>query len=139
MGVIVTLNSAAYALQAAIYARVHEALPTWVISEKPQKNQKPPYIELFDVQIISTIPTKTTIVEKLRVTINVFDESENSDTVKECIDDIRAAITSTDIDLGDAGFFNYLQVHERTDPSRLQRDNRTWKGTTLFQFNIRQA
>jgi hypothetical protein len=133
-----TLNSAAYDLQVALVGRIEAALPDWNVSEKPRKNQPPPYIEIASVDIISTIQTKTTTIEKLRATINVWDESENSDAVKDAIDDIRAAITSTNIVL-DNGFFNYLQIHERTVPSALQRDRRTWKGSTIFQFNIRQA
>ena len=132
------LNSAAYALQVAVVSRIETALPTWQLSEKPRKNQPPPYIEIFGVDIISTILTKTTIIEKLRVTINVFDQSENSDNVKDCIDDIRAAITDPGIVIG-GNFFNYLQFHERTESSRLQRDGKTWKGQTVFQFNIRQG
>lgn len=132
------LSSAAYALQVALVNRIEAALPSWNVSEKPRKNQPPPYIEILSVDIISTVPTKTTVIEKLRVTINVFDQSENSDTVKDCIDDIRAAITDSDIVL-DGDFFNYLQFHERTESSRLQRDNKTWKGQTVFQFNIRQG
>ena len=132
------LSSAAYPLQVAIVSRIESALPSWNVSEKPRKNQPPPYIEIYGVDIISTILTKTTTIEKLRVTINVFDQSENSDTVKDCIDDIRAAISDPSIVL-DGDFFNYLQFHERTESSRLQRDNKTWKGQTVFQFNIRQG
>ena len=43
------LNSAAYALQVAVVSRIETALPTWQLSEKPRKNQPPPYIEIFGV------------------------------------------------------------------------------------------
>lgn len=134
------LKSAAYALQVAVKERLQAAIPTWVISEKTPKGKKPPYIELYDVQVTQTIPfiPPTPTIEKLRFTIRVFDDSENSERIKDAIDDIRAAITDTPIVLG-GGFFNYHQIHERTIPSQLQRDKKTWMGQTIFLFSIRQA
>ena len=134
------LKSAAYALQVAVKERLQAAIPTWVISEKTPKNKKPPFIELYDVQVTQTIafapPTPT--IEKLRFTIRVFDDSENSEKIKDAIDDVRAAITDTPIVLG-GGFYSYNQIHERTIPSQLQRDKKTWMGQTIFLFSIRQA
>ena len=130
--------SAKHVLQIAIKDRLQAALPTWLISEKTPKNKKPPYIELYDTQIIANLSTKTTQGEKLRMTIRAFDESENSDSIDDVIDDIRAAITDSAVVLP-YPFFNYLQVHERTAPSQLQRDRRTWMGQTVFVFSIRQA
>ena len=131
-------RSAAYALQVAVKDRIQTYLPTWPISEKTQKNKKPPYIELYDIQIIPGVNTKTASIEKLRMVIRVFDESENSDKVKDAIDDIMQAISSSNLSLID-NFICYLQVHERTVPSALQRDNKTWMGSTTWQFSIRQA
>ena len=130
--------SAKHVLQIAIKARLQAALPTWLISEKTPKSKKPPYIELYDTQIIGNLPSKTTQGEKLRMTIRAFDASENSDSIDDVIDDIRAAITDSKVVLP-SPFFNYLQVHERTTPSQLQRDRRTWMGQTVFVFSIRQA
>jgi hypothetical protein len=133
------LKSAAYALQVAVKERIQAAIPTWTISEKTPKNKKPPYIELYDVQVTQTIPSSSApTIEKLRFTIRVFDDSENSEKIKDAIDDIRAAITDTPIVLG-GGFYSYNQIHERTIPSQLQRDKKTWMGQTIFLFSVRQA
>ena len=133
------LKSAAYALQVAVKERLQAAIPTWAISEKTPKNKKPPYVELYDVQVTQTIPSSSApTIEKLRFTIRVFDDSENSEKIKDAIDDIRAAITDSPIVLG-GGFFNYNQIHERTIPSQLQRDKKTWMGQTIFLFSVRQA
>ena len=134
------LSSAAYELQVAVKERLQTAMPTWLISEKTPKNKKPPFIELYDVQITQTIPfaPPTPTIEKLRLTIRIFDDSENSEKIKEAMDDVRVAITQALIVLG-GGFFNYNQIHERTIPSQLQRDKKTWMGQTIFLFSIRQA
>jgi hypothetical protein len=132
------MRSAAYALQVAVKDRVQTYLPTWPISEKTQKNKKPPYIELYDISMVSSLDTKTTKAERIRLTIRVFDEGENSDAVKDAIDDIMQAISSSNLSLID-NFICYLQIHERTVPSVLQRDNKTWMGSTTWQFSIRQA
>lgn len=132
-----TEKSAAYWLQVAVNERLKLTIPNVPISEKTQKNTEPPYIELYDTAITSTIQSKTNTIRRLRMTIRVFDESENADTVKDTIDDIIAAITSTPLML-EGGFSCYLTTHERTEASALLKDQKTWRGVTIFDFSVQQ-
>lgn len=133
-----TERSAAYWLQVAVNERLTNAISTIPISEKTGKNTQPPYIELYDTQIVKSLATKTTEARQYRMVIRVFDESGNSDTVKDTIDDIIAAITGSRLSIGH-GFYCYHTTHERSEPSVLLRDKKMWRGTTQFLFNILQT
>ena len=133
-----TVRSAAYDLQVAIFDRLQAALPDVRISEKTKKNTPPPYIELYDITIMQTVEIKGgNDLQRLRLTLRLFDETENSDWIKDTTDDILAALTQTKLVLGN-GFTLYNTIHERTSPSELLNDRKTWRGITQFQFSVIQ-
>ena len=102
-----TVRSAAYDLQVAIFDRLQAALPNVRISEKTKKNTPPPYIELYDITIMQTVEIKGgNDLQRLRLTLRLFDETENSDWIKDTTDDILAALTETKLVLSN-GFTLY--------------------------------
>jgi hypothetical protein len=131
-------KSAAYWLQVAVHERIVKYIPDIKILEKPQKNILPPYIELYDITQAGDLSTKCRPIKEWRVTIRVLDESENSDNVKFLVNDITEAITSSRLIL-EGGFNCYLTTHERSDPSVLLKDAKTWMGATTFLCSVAQT
>lgn len=131
-------KSAAYWLQCAVNDRITAAMPTIDISEKTQKDTPTPYIELYDVSVVGDLGVKCPPIKLLRMTIRAFDDSENSDTVKDMIDDVISSITGSPLVL-DGGFRCYHSAHERSEPSVLQRDRKLWQGEAQFTFRVIQT
>jgi hypothetical protein len=131
-------RSAAYDLQVAVNERIASYIPNVPISEKTQKDTPAPYIELYDISIAGNVGTKCNTIREWRVTIRVFDESGNSDTVKTLEDSILVAVLSSKLVL-EGGFNCYLTTHERSEPSVLLKDAKTWMGTTQFLCSVVQT
>jgi predicted transcriptional regulator len=122
----------------AVHERIDSYLPDVTISEKTQKDTPVPYIELYDISSAGDLSTKCSNIKELRVTIRVYDESENADTVKGIVDDIVYALTASKLEL--EGAFNcYLTTHERSEPSVLLKDAKTWRGIAQFLCSVVQT
>lgn len=131
-------KSPAYWLQVAVHERIMAYLPDVPISEKTQKDSPAPYIELYDAAIVGDLSTKCSTIKGVRMTIRVFEESENADNVKSIIEDIVYALTASKLEL-EGGFNCYLTTHEGSEPSVLLKDMKTWRGTTQFLFSVIQT